>query len=140
MPESIESSLRALKLRLRTASTTVTLVMLSPDLAPETIEAIKAVCPETTVEVLVQDFDGDQGAIERVLAAEPEIFSHNIETVRPLFSKLRDRRFTYDQSLEVLRFAATFLVLVFVFVSCEVYVYSARRRMCKGKVDYPEEN
>jgi lipoic acid synthetase len=72
----------------------------------ETIEAIKAVSPETTVEVLVQDFDGDTAAIERVLAAEPEIFSHNIETVRPLFPKLRDRRFTYDQSLEVLRFAA----------------------------------
>lgn len=72
----------------------------------QTIEAIKSQSPETTVEVLVQDFDGDAAAIERVLSAKPEIFSHNIETVRPLFSRLRDRRFTYDQSLAVLRLAA----------------------------------
>lgn len=72
----------------------------------DTIHAIRARMPDTTTEVLVQDFNGDEDAIARVLYAAPEIFSHNIETVRPLFPKLRDRRFTYEQSLDVLRFAA----------------------------------
>jgi lipoyl synthase len=72
----------------------------------DTILAIKAVMPQTTVEVLVQDFDGKTEDIALVQAAEPEIFSHNIETVASVFPKIRDRRFTYEQSLDVLRIAA----------------------------------
>lgn len=71
----------------------------------ETIAAIHAVNPETTVEALVQDFDGDRDAIARVQEAAPEIFSHNIETVERVFKRIRDRRFTYGQSLDVLRIA-----------------------------------
>ena len=71
----------------------------------ETIRAIKAVSPETTIEVLVQDFDGKREHIALVQTAAPEIFSHNIETVAPVFVRIRDRRFTYAQSLEVLRIA-----------------------------------
>jgi len=71
----------------------------------DTIRAIKAVCPETTIEALVQDFDGNRDQIAAVQAAAPEIFSHNIETVEPVFARIRDRRFTYAQSLEVLRIA-----------------------------------
>lgn len=69
------------------------------------VEAIKGASPETTIEVLVQDFNGDRAAIARVLASRPEVFSHNIETVERLHPKMRDRRFTYRQSLEVLRLA-----------------------------------
>ncbi len=72
----------------------------------DVVRAVKAVSPETTVEVLVQDFNGDQACIETVLAAQPEVFSHNIETVERLFPAMRDRRFTYAGSLEVLRLAA----------------------------------
>lgn len=71
----------------------------------DTIRAIKAVSPETTIEALVQDFDGKHEHIATVQAAVPEIFSHNIETVEPVFSRIRDRRFTYRQSLDVLRIA-----------------------------------
>src|SRR5690606_2952813 len=74
----------------------------------QTIRAIKEAMPETTIEVLVQDFDGKREDIALVQAAAPEIFSHNIETVRSVFSRIRDRRFTYDQSLEVLRIAREF--------------------------------
>lgn len=74
----------------------------------ETIRAIKTVCPETTIEALVQDFDGKREHIALVQEAGPEIFSHNIETVEPVFSRVRDRRFTYPQSLEVLRIAREF--------------------------------
>lgn len=69
------------------------------------IEALKSRLPETTVEVLVQDFGGNESCLDRVLAARAEVFSHNIETVARLFPRLRDRRFTYAQSLDVLRYA-----------------------------------
>lgn len=69
----------------------------------DTIHAIKAITPETTIEVLVQDFDGNREDIALVQAARPEIFSHNIETVARVFPRIRDRRFTYEQSLQVLR-------------------------------------
>lgn len=70
-----------------------------------TIEAVKRVNPGTTIEVLVQDFKGERTAIARVLAAGPDVFSHNIETVERLHPRLRDRRFTYQGALEVLRIA-----------------------------------
>lgn len=78
------------------------------------IRAIKAVSPETTVEVLVQDFNGDIGAIRSVTEARPEIFSHNIETVERLHPAMRDRRFSYAGSLEVLRTAAELMHTGFV--------------------------
>lgn len=70
------------------------------------VEAIKSQSPETTVEVLVQDFGGDPTAIGRVLSARPDVFGHNIETVERLHPVLRDRRFSYHGSLETLRIAA----------------------------------
>ncbi len=72
----------------------------------QTITAIKAAAPKTTIEALVQDFDGDAAAIGTVLDAGPAVFSHNIESVARLFPKLRDQRFSYRRSLDVLRIAA----------------------------------
>lgn len=80
----------------------------------QSIRAIKERSPETTVEVLVQDFNGDVEAIRRVTEARPEIFSHNIETVERMHPKLRDRRFTYAGSLDVLRIAAGLMETGFV--------------------------
>jgi lipoyl synthase len=71
----------------------------------DTIHAIKKVSPKTTIEVLVQDFDGKCEDIALVQTAGPEVFSHNIETVASVFPRIRDRRFTYEQSLGVLRIA-----------------------------------
>ena len=73
----------------------------------DTIRAIKRVNPAATIEVLVQDFDGDEKAIQTVISAGAEVFSHNIETVESIFPKLRDQRFKYQQSLQVLRYAAS---------------------------------
>lgn len=75
----------------------------------DSIRAIKKISPGTTVEVLVQDFNNDTSAIDRVCAAGPEIFSHNIETVERLHPRLRDRRFSYAGSLGVLRAAKPLL-------------------------------
>lgn len=71
----------------------------------ETIRQIHALNPGTTVEILVSDFHGDRDAIQTVLDAEPEIFCHNIETVRRLYPSIRDRRFTYESALSVLQMA-----------------------------------
>jgi len=54
-----------------------------------------------TVEVLTPDFQGDGAAIDRVAAAGPEIFGHNVETVERLYPSMRPQA-DYDQSLAVL--------------------------------------
>lgn len=71
----------------------------------ETIRHIKTQSPHTRVEVLTGDFRGARASIATVIAAQPDVFGHNIETVRRLTPLVRDRRATYDQSLEVLRLA-----------------------------------
>jgi len=67
----------------------------------QTIEAVRAASPEIIIEVLVPDFNEKEFAIELVLAAKPEIFNHNLETVRRLTPEVRSRA-TYDRSLAVL--------------------------------------
>src|SRR6266508_4298012 len=67
-----------------------------------TIEATRAANPGIVIEVLVPDFNAQDEAIETVLSANPEIFNHNLETVRRLTPAVRSRA-TYDRSLEVLR-------------------------------------
>lgn len=71
----------------------------------ETIWQIKAQAPRTRVEVLTGDFRGARASIESVMRAQPDVFGHNIETVRRLSPHVRDRRAGYDQSLDVLRIA-----------------------------------
>lgn len=68
----------------------------------QTIEAVRRVNPGTVIEVLVPDFHDKDASIETVLAAQPEIFNHNLETVRRLTPRVRSRA-TYDRSLSVLR-------------------------------------
>jgi lipoic acid synthetase len=59
-----------------------------------------------SVEVLIPDFGGDKECIERILGEGPVVLAHNVETVRRLSPSVRDHRADYDQSLEVLRYAA----------------------------------
>lgn len=67
-----------------------------------TIKAVRRRNPGIVVEVLVPDFKADDDAIRTVLAAKPEIFNHNIETVPRLTPQVRHRA-TYPRSLHVLR-------------------------------------
>ena len=69
-----------------------------------TIEATRALNPGIVIEVLVPDFNAQDAAIQTVLSARPEIFNHNLETVRRLTPHVRSRAM-YDRSLEVLRVA-----------------------------------
>src|SRR5690606_24499995 len=66
------------------------------------IRAIHRMCPGTTVEALISDFDGIESHLETVLQAKPEILAHNVETVPRLHRKVRPR-FRYERSLEVLK-------------------------------------
>lgn len=66
-----------------------------------TIEEVRKLNPGIVIEVLVPDFNGHDAAIETVLAANPHIFNHNLETVRRLTPSVRSRA-TYDRSLSVL--------------------------------------
>jgi len=70
----------------------------------ETVRAVKRAIPGVQVEVLPSDFKGGVDDIATVLAAEPEVFAHNLETVRRLHPRIRPA-FGYERSLEVLRIA-----------------------------------
>lgn len=72
----------------------------------ETIEAIHRLTPEVTIETLIPDFMGSTEALDRVIDANPNIISHNMETVRRLTPSVRSVA-TYERSLEVLRYIAS---------------------------------
>lgn len=66
-----------------------------------TVEAVRAACG-CTVEVLVPDFLDKSGALERVLAARPDVFNHNTETVPRLYRRVRGRKSRYHWTLQLL--------------------------------------
>ncbi len=66
------------------------------------IRTIKERQPETRVEALVPDFSKNEEAIVAVVAANPDVIGHNLETVKRLTPKLRDRRAGYERSLRAL--------------------------------------
>jgi lipoic acid synthetase len=70
----------------------------------ETIQAVRKLNPGIVMEVLVPDFGGREESIGILISAAPEIFNHNVETVRRLTPTIRSRA-TYERSLRVLRFA-----------------------------------
>src|SRR6188474_1724581 len=68
-----------------------------------TIRALKAKVPEATVEVLTPDFlDYEEQALQIVLAERPDVFNHNIETVRRLHRRMRGAKVDYDKALWLL--------------------------------------
>jgi lipoyl synthase len=70
----------------------------------ETIRKIHEMNPGTGVEMLAPDFSGNPDYLGQVFEAEPEVFAHNVETVRRIFKRIRPG-FRYDRSLDVLRAA-----------------------------------
>ncbi len=69
----------------------------------ETIKSIKLTNPETTLEVLIPDFDGKTELIDLVISQNPNIISHNLETVRRLTPQIRSKA-KYETSLAVLNY------------------------------------
>jgi len=70
----------------------------------ECVRTVRSAVPGCKVELLPPDFKGDPRAVATVMDAEPDVFAHNLETVRRLHLRIRPA-FDYDRSLEVLRLA-----------------------------------
>jgi lipoic acid synthetase len=67
-----------------------------------TIKAVKALTPDTTLETLIPDFKGQKENIQRIIEVAPEVVSHNVETVERLTRQVRIQA-KYHRSMEVLR-------------------------------------
>ena len=67
-----------------------------------TIKAVKALNPDTTLETLIPDFKGEQENIQRIIDAAPEVVSHNIETAERLTRQVRIQA-KYWRSMEVIK-------------------------------------
>lgn len=70
------------------------------------IRTVKKINPDTTLEVLIPDFDGKAQLIDLVIAEKPDIISHNLETVSRLTPEIRTKA-KYDTSLHVLSYIAS---------------------------------
>ena len=68
-----------------------------------TIEEIRKISPETKIEILTPDFNGDKNSLDIIIKAMPEVFNHNIETTKQIFKKARPKG-NYQTSLEVLKY------------------------------------
>jgi lipoic acid synthetase len=68
----------------------------------KTILAIRALTPETKIEVLIPDFSNKEDSLKCLVDVKPEVVSHNIETVRRLSPDIRPQA-EYDRSLQVLK-------------------------------------
>ena len=69
----------------------------------ETVNAIRRMNPETTLETLIPDFQGNERNIDRIVEVAPEVVSHNMETVKRLTREVRIQA-QYERSLNVLKY------------------------------------
>jgi lipoic acid synthetase len=106
-PENVAESIRLMQLK-HAVITSVDRDDLS-DLGAQhwadTIRKIKEVNPDTTIEVLIPDFQGHLELVDKVIEAAPEIISHNMETVRRISPEVRSAA-KYEISLSVLKHIA----------------------------------
>ena len=69
----------------------------------ETVDAIRRINPNTTLETLIPDFQGNTRNIDRLIKVNPEVISHNLETVKRLTREVRIQA-KYERSLDVLKY------------------------------------
>ncbi len=67
-----------------------------------TVKKIKLISPNTTIETLIPDVKSDWNALETMISAGQEVVSHNMETVRSLYRKIRPQA-KYERSLEQIK-------------------------------------
>jgi lipoic acid synthetase len=68
----------------------------------ETIKVVRKLNPNTLIEVLIPDFRGKLELVDQIIAANPEVIAHNVETIPRLQRSVRDFRANYEQSKKVL--------------------------------------
>lgn len=66
------------------------------------VSKLREALPACKIEVLIPDFQGNPAALEKVIAAKPDVINHNMEVVKPMFARLRPQG-NYDVSLELLK-------------------------------------
>lgn len=105
-PRRVAEAIRRLQLRhvVITSPTRDDLVDGGAALYAETVREIRAVSPDTTVELLIPDFQGDRESLSTVVAARPDILGHNVETVPRLYHIRQGAE--YRRSLQVLKVIA----------------------------------
>ena len=69
----------------------------------ECITNIKKLAPDVRIEILTPDFKGNKDSLNTIINAHPDVFNHNIETVRSVFKIARPQG-NYDMSLEILKY------------------------------------
>ncbi len=69
----------------------------------KTIEAVRALNPKTTIEVLIPDLKGVKEHLDIVIEAKPHVINHNVETIKSLYSKVRPQA-DYERSMELLAY------------------------------------
>ena len=102
-PQRVAEAIRRLKLRhvVITSPTRDDLPDGGAGLYAETVREIRAASPDTTIELLIPDFQADRESLEKVVAARPDILGHNVETVPRLYP-IREGA-DYRRSLQVLQ-------------------------------------
>ncbi|WP_319549065.1 lipoyl synthase [Desulfogranum marinum] len=68
----------------------------------QTIEAIRELSPDTLIEVLIPDLQGNWDALDAIIEAKPDVLNHNLETIKRLYPTVRPQA-VYHRSLELLR-------------------------------------
>ena len=104
-PEKVARSIKIMKIKhaVLTSVDRDDLPDMGSILWAETIQAVRRLNPNTTMETLIPDFQGIEKYIDRIVDVMPEVVSHNMETVRRLTREVRIQA-KYDRSLDVLRY------------------------------------
>lgn len=68
----------------------------------QTVISVKNLCPDTTIETLIPDTKADWAALERMISGGQEVVSHNMETVKDLYRRVRPQA-RYERSLEQIK-------------------------------------
>lgn len=104
-PEKVARSIKIMKIKhaVLTSVDRDDLPDMGSILWAETVQAVRRLNPNTTIETLIPDFQGIEKHIDRIVKVMPEVVSHNMETVRRLTREVRIQA-KYDQSLGVLKY------------------------------------
>jgi len=104
-PEKVARSIKIMKIKhaVLTSVDRDDLKDMGSILWAETIGAVRRMSPSTTLETLIPDFQGITEHLDRIIAASPEVISHNIETVKRLTREVRIQA-KYERSMKVLNY------------------------------------
>jgi lipoic acid synthetase len=103
-PENISRAVHVLKLR-HAVITSVTRDDLDDGGASQFVDVVRELrknCPDTTIELLIPDLNGNWKALERIVREHPDVLNHNVETVPSLYVSVRPGA-TYERSIGLLR-------------------------------------